>query len=240
MKQLFLLSVLLLGLSALLEVQTKATPKIKKAFFKEVAKDLLEEVVDPCGEKPTGSDTEEIADTLADIVEEDCESVCPPAEDGDFGAHMIQCIQCIAEEFGTPMFPEFLESVLAIRSPELTEEETEGEKVSEKVEESEEEDESEGKEESEELGETEESNEGSEDVDLHELVGDGIELLQELTESFEESDIALFTSLLGSCKDDCSSVTEPKTDPLFCLHCMTDHIADESAQFISSALASFD
>lgn len=266
MKQLFLLSVLLLGWSALLEVQTKPTTKNKKAFFKKVAKDLLkEEVVDPHGEKSTGIDTEEITVTLEDIVKEDCESVCPPAEDGDFGAHMIQCIQCIAEEFGTPMFPEFLESVLAIRGPELIEEaeeeETEGEKVSEEVEESdeeneseregkleelnrsEEEDEPEGEKESE-LEETEENTDNEEyeetDLDLDELVGDGIELLEELTESFEESGIALFTALLGPCKDDCSSVTEPKTDAFPCLRCMTGHIADESAQFISSALAFFD
>ena len=266
-QQLFLLSVVLLGLSALLVVQTKPTMKNKKAFFKKVAKDLLkEEVADPHGEEPIGIDTEEIADTLADTVEEDCESVCPPAEDGDFGAHTILCIQCIAEEFGTPMFPEFLESVLAIRSPELIEEakeeEIEGERVSEEVEESDEENEPEregksvepnrsevdepGEEESEELEETEETEENNEDKeseetdeDLDKLVGDGIELLEKLTESFEESGIALFTALLGPCKDDCSSVTEPKTDPFPCLHCMTDHIADESAQFISSALASF-
>ena len=271
MKQLFLLSVLFLGLSALVEVQTKPMMKNKKAFFKEVAKDLLKEAVaNPHGEEPIiGDDTKEIADALADIVEEDCESVCPPAEDGDFGAHMIQCIQCIAEEFGTPMFPEFLESVLSIRSPELIdkaeEEEAEGEEVSE-VEESDEKNKSEGENSSEELEESEEDkseveeselkksedkseggdeseeiqeSEGSEDVDLNEFVGDGAELLKELTESFEESGVALFIALLGPCKDNCSSVTEPQTDPLHCLQCMTGHIADESAQFISSALAYF-
>lgn len=43
---------------------------------------------------------------------------------------MIQCIQCIAEEFGTSMLPEFLEAVLIIRSPELTEKGNETEESS--------------------------------------------------------------------------------------------------------------
>ena len=39
-----------------------------------------------------GDDTKEIIDTLADVIEEDCQSVCPPAMGGDLGVHMIQCV----------------------------------------------------------------------------------------------------------------------------------------------------
>ena len=262
MKKLFLLSVLFF--SALAKVQTKPVEDNGRAFFKGVARNLLEGGAADSHDKESTKD--DIADALVDIMEEDCESVCPPTEEEDSGANMIQCIQCIAEEFGTPVFPEFLESVLAIRSPEfilepeeeLEEEESEeselesdeseesvDEKEVSKVEQSEEGKEPEESEESEEEESTEVEldetvgGEGLGDsIELDEFVGDASELLEDLTRAFEDSGVALFSALLGPCKVGCSSVAEPQSDPLPCLKCMADHIVDESAQFISSALAS--
>ena len=203
-------------------IEVQSTPF--KSFFKEVAKDLFEGVVATAhrlGEEVVVDDNaKEIAENLVDIIEEDCESVCPPKEEGDSGAHVIQCIQCIVEEFGTPMLPEFLEAVLTIRSPELTE--AEGTKsiksgnLKDKLSES-----------------------SIEELELDEMIEDGTKLLTQMTDLFEDAGVALFTALLGPCKDVCSSVTVPNTDPVPCIKCTSEHMVDESLQFINSALALF-
>lgn len=229
---------MILLLSATLEVQ----PSEAKGFFHKITQNVFKRVADLDGQSTIGDtkeskvsdsledteesevsdssiDTEEsdISNSLADIIADDCESVCPPVGEGDYGAHVIQCTQCIAEEFGMPIFPEFLESVLAIRSPELLEGEGEGEET-----------EKEGPKYLEDL-----------DLQLEWITEDCTQLLGQVTDTFEEQGVALFSALLGQCKEDCSSVTVPHSDPVHCLKCMAAYTEKENAEFIDNALALF-
>ena len=229
MKQALLLSLLVLSAAAVEEV---VQPAEVKDFFKGVATDILQgaAAVDRIVSIDS-DDTKEIADTLADVIEEDCQSVCPPVVGGDLGAHVIQCVQCIVEELGAVMFPEFLEAVLTIRSPELLKEQEKErhEEVEKKAEESK----------SKELPEIYDSL-GLDEVMVESNSG---HLIEELTDTFENQAIALFKALLGECGHDCASVTVPHSDPVPCLRCMSAHAAKENAQlqlsFINSALALF-
>ena len=72
MKQLLLFSLLVLS-AVSIEVQ----PREIKEFFKGVAINILQ------GVSSDSDDGREIADTLADVIAEDCQSVCPPAVVGD-------------------------------------------------------------------------------------------------------------------------------------------------------------
>ena len=229
MKQSLLLSLLVLSAAAV-TVQPAATEV--KDFFKGVATNILggDAALDRLVSSDNSDDTRELAATLADVIEEDCQSVCPPELSGDLGTHAILCIQCIAEELGAVMFPEFLEAVLAIRSPELLKEEEQlYEEVRKKAEGS----------------ENEDSSKTYDSLGLDEIVADlesnGGHLIEELTDAFETQGVSLFKALLGDCRDDCATVTVPHSDPVPCLRCMSAHAAKENAQlsFIPSALALF-
>ena len=218
MKQSLLFSLLVLS-AVSIEVQ----PREIKEFFKGVAINILQ------GVPSDGDDGREIADTLADVIAEDCQSVCPPVVGGDFGAHMIQCVQCITEELGAVMFPEFLEAVLAIRSPELLQdEEQQHEEVEKKADK---------------WSESEDAPEVHDSLGLDEIVveSNSDHLIEEVVDAFETQGISLFKALLGECRDDCASVIVPHSDPVPCLGCMSAHAAKENAQlsFLSGALALF-
>ena len=114
---------------------------------------------------------------------------------------MIQCVQCIAEEFGAVIFPEFLEAVLAIRSPELLEKE-EQQHVEMKAEGSK------SKEESETLDSL-----GLDEI-MRDLESNSGRLIKEITDVFEEQGVSLFKALLGECRDDCASIVIPQSDPV--------------------------
>lgn len=213
----------------------KVRPVEMNDFFKGVAKGILESVaVDHNKITPSvGDDTIEIASTLADVIEEDCQSVCPPAVGGDLGVHVIQCIQCITEELGAVLFPEFLEAVLAIRSPELLKEQDEEEQHTY----------DEDKEKKEEGLKSIEAPETLDSLGLDEIMAESNSdhLIEELTDAFEMQGVSLFKALLGDCRDDCATVTVPQSDPVPCLRCMSSHAAKENAQllFVNSALAIF-
>ena len=219
MNRIVLLSVLLFILSTVIAIQPTFN---ERSFFKEVAKDLLKDIVgNPQGEDIVSDNEKELADSLVDVIEEDCVSVCPPKKEGDVGAHVIQCIQCISEEFGTPMLPEFLEAVLTIRSPELTESGNEKEESNKES-----------------GGAIDEQNlEYYQEPELDEMIEDGPELLKQVTDLFEDAGLALFTALLGPCKEYCSFVTVPNTDPVPCIKCMSNQGLDESVQIINGVLA---
>ena len=216
---------LLLSFIVLTAVAVTVKPAEVKEFFKGIAKDVLEGVTVDHKEPSVDDDMKKIADILADVIEEDCKSVCPPMEEGDHGAHMIQCVQCIAEEFGAVMFPEFLEAVLAIRSPELLEQQ----EVEMKAEGS----------------ESKEESETFNSLGLDEIMGDlesnSGRLIEELTDAFEEQGISLFKALLGECRDDCASIAVPQSDPAPCLRCMSAHVEKETTglNFVNTALAVF-
>jgi hypothetical protein len=222
--------VLLILSAVAIEVQ----PVEIKDFFKAVTTNILQGVATVDGIVPSDSDdTREIADTLADVIEEDCQSVCPPAVGGDLGARVIQCVQCIAEEFGTIMFPEFLEAVLAIRSPELLRDKEQQHKEVEKN------------------LKVEDKGSESEDVpEIHASLGldemmaesNNDHFIEELTDAFETNGVSLFKALLGECRDDCASVIVPHSNPMPCLRCMSAYAAKENDQlsFVSGALALFD
>ncbi len=218
----------LLILSAVaIEVQ----PVEIKNFFKGAATSILQGVATVDGIASSDSDdTRELADTLADVLEEDCQSVCPPVMGGDLGARVIQCVQCIAEEFGTVMFPEFLEAVLAIRSPELLQdEEQQHEEVEKKAD-------IKG-------SENEDAPEIHDSLGLDEIMveSNNDHFIEELTDAFETKGVSLFKALLGDCRDDCASVTVPYSNPVPCLRCMSAYAAKENDQlsFVSGALALF-
>lgn len=217
----FVLCSTLLLAAGIASVQSKLANSNGVGLFKEVVKDVIEDVAPGwLGEK--NEDEKEIADNLSEVIEEDCERVCPPSKEGDFGAHLIQCVQCIAEEFGSPLFPEFLEAVLVIRSPELLAREVDQKQ---------------------ELSDKQEESEGSlsslENQILEEFGENSADLLEQLSDSFEDTGLALFTALLGPCKDYCDSVTVPNTDPVSCLKCINVSSLNESSQFIDRVLALF-
>ena len=219
MKQSLLFSLLVLSAISI-EVQ----PREIKEFFKGVAINILQ------GESSDSDDGREIADTLADVIAEDCQSVCPPAVGGDFGARMIQCIQCITEELGAVMFPEFLEAVLALRSPELLQDE---EQQHEEVE----------KNKADKGPESEDAPEIHDSLGLDEIMveSNSEHLIEEVVDAFEIQGVSLFKALLGECRDDCASVIVPHSDPVPCLRCMSARAAKENAQlsFLSGALVLF-
>ena len=167
MKNLLLLCALLV--TTTVKVQSKPAEDVQ--LFKEIAKEAFKGGI--------------VVDRLTEIAEEDCKEVCPPSKEGDAGAHLIRCVQCIAEELGIPVFPEFLESVLVLRSPELVE----GDELEE------EESESFNEEHESESSPKDESAEVTENLDILGL--DEFQLLEQLSESFEEESVSIFTALLG-------------------------------------------
>lgn len=228
--QSLLVSILALSVAAV-EVQ----PAKVKGFFKGVATDILGGAAATVPDRIVSwvsDDKKEIADSLADVIEEDCQSVCLPAVGGDIGAHVIQCVQCISEELGAVLFPEFLEAVLTIRSPELLQDEEQ---------------------QHEELEKKEASSESKDGLEAHDSLGlDEImmesdsgdtHLIEELTDAFETQGVSLFKALLGECRDDCASVILPHSDPFPCLRCMSAHSTKEDAQlslnFVNRALTLF-
>ena len=63
---------------------------------------------------------------------------------------------------------------------------------------------------------------------------DEFQLLEQLSESFEEESVSIYTALLGQCRDDCASVIVPNHDPVPCLKCVS---ASSSIHDVSYFLA---
>ena len=223
---------LLLSLFIFTAVAVYMQPVQASDFFRHIVGDVLESAVfsDQIPVPGTNVDVDnskEIANSLADVIEEDCNSVCPPGAvaGGDVGAHVIRCLQCIAEEFGAVMFPEFLEAVLSIRSPGLIKEQEVRNNVV--------------------VGKEAVRSDGNgvvktvDNLDQDDIMfGPSASLAEDLTDAFETLGVSLFQALLGECKHDCGSVTVPHSNPVPCLGCMGSHAGKDSAQvFVNRALA---